>query len=162
VHELGEESRGDIRTARGVPLRSLRLGLAGRADVVEFHREADGWRAFPVEHKRGKPKPDDSDRVQLCAQALCLEEMLGVEIPSGAVYYGRTRHRMEVVFDEPLRRKTGEAAKQLHELIGSAATPKPVYTKKCRSCSLSEQCLPRAIRKRSVRDYLAQVVGEEP
>ncbi len=99
VHEAGEDSRGTVRVARGLSLRSLRLGLIGKADVVEFHRVERGrWRPFPVEHKRGKPKPDESDKVQLCAQALCLEEMLGAEVPSGAIFYGRTRHRLEVAF----------------------------------------------------------------
>jgi len=75
VHEEGDESRGDIRIERGVSLRSLQLGLIGKADVIEYHRQPDGsWQAFPVEYKRGKPKPDDSDKIQLCAQAICLEE----------------------------------------------------------------------------------------
>ncbi len=163
VHEAGEESRGRVRVARGLSLRSLRLGLIGKADVVEFHRvELGKWRPFPVEHKRGKPKPDESDKVQLCAQALCLEEMLGVEVPSGALFYGRTRHRLEVAFDEALREATEKAAGQVHELIGSGNTPKPVYTKKCKSCSLIERCLPQALcKKRSVKSYLTQVLEEE-
>ena len=163
VHEAGEESRGTVRIARGVSLRSLRLGLIGKADVVEFHRvERDRWRPFPVEHKRGKPKPDESDKVQLCAQALCLEEMLGVEVPSGALFYGRTRHRLEVAFDEVLREATEKAAGRVHELIGSGNTPKPVYTKKCKSCSLIDQCLPQALyKKRSVKAYLTQVLEEQ-
>ena len=163
VHEAGEESRGSVRIARGVSIRSLRLGLIGKADVVEFHRVERGrWRPFPVEHKRGKPKPDESDKVQLCAQALCLEEMLGVEVPSGAIFYGRTRHRLEVAFDEALREATEKAAGQVHELIGSGNTPKPVYTKKCKSCSLIDQCLPQALyKKRSVKAYLTQVLEEE-
>jgi len=163
VHEAGEESRGNVRVARGVSLRSLRLGLIGKADVVEFHRVEPGkWRPFPVEHKRGKPKPDESDKVQLCAQALCLEEMLGVEVPSGALFYGRTRHRLEVAFDEALREATGKAAGQVHELIRSGNTPKPVYAKKCKSCSLVERCLPQALyKKRSVKAYLTQAVEEK-
>jgi len=163
VHEAGEESRGSVRIARGVSIRSLRLGLIGKADVVEFHRvERDRWRPFPVEHKRGKPKPDESDKVQLCAQALCLEEMLGVEVPSGALFYGRTRHRLEVAFDEVLREATEKAAGRVHELIGSGNTPKPVYTKKCKSCSLIDQCLPQALyKKRSVKAYLTQVLEEQ-
>lgn len=144
VHEAGWESRGDVRTARDVSLRSLRLGLIGKSDVVEFHgRTGRIWRPFPVEHKRGKPKPDESDRVQLCAQALCLEEMLGVDIAAGAIFYGKTRHRMDVDFDAPLREETEKAAARLHELIESGKTPEPLYTKKCRSCSLVDQCLPQ-------------------
>lgn len=164
VHEEGEESRGKVRIARGVSLRSLRLGLIGKADVVEFHRTEGGkWRPFPVEHKRGKPKPDECDKVQLCAQALCLEEMLGTEVPSGALFYGRTRHRLDVGFDEVLRNETEKAAGQLHKLIRSGVTPKPVYnTKKCKSCSLMDRCLPQVFRKkRSVRDYLTQILEEK-
>jgi CRISPR-associated exonuclease Cas4 len=163
VHEAGEESRGKVRIERGVPLRSLKLGLIGKADVVEFHLlEGDKWQPYPVEHKRGKPKPDECDKVQLCAQALCLEEMLGVEVPSGAVFYGRTRHRLDVEFDQALRDETARTAAQAHELIRSGTTPKPVYTKKCKNCSLMNQCLPQVLHKeRSVKGYLRQVLGEE-
>jgi CRISPR-associated exonuclease Cas4 len=163
VHEVGEESRGNVRVARGVSLRSLRLGLIGKADVVEFHWVEQGkWRPFPVEHKRGKPKPEDSDKVQLCAQALCLEVMLGAEVPSGALFYGRTRHRLDVAFDDALRDETEKAAGKLHELIGSGKTPKPVYAKKCKSCSLMDRCLPQVFRKKqSVRGYLALMLEEE-
>lgn len=163
VHELGAESRGNVRIERGVPLRSVRLGLIGKADLVEFHRMEGGkWRPFPVEYKRGKPKPDESDLVQLCAQALCLEEMLGVEVRSGALFYGQTRHRLDVRFDEALRVETEKTARHLQELIRSGNTPKPVYTKKCKSCSLLDQCLPQVLRKeKSVRRYLTQMLKEE-
>jgi len=163
VHEVDEELRGNVRIERGVSLRSLKLGLIGKADVVEFHRMEGGKsRPFPVEHKRGKPKPDESDKVQLCAQALCLEEMLSVEVPSGAIFYGRTRRRLDVKFDESLRKETKDAARQVHDLIRSGSTPKPVYTKKCKSCSLIDQCLPQVLhKKRSVRAYLTQVLKEE-
>ena len=163
VHEAGEESRGNVRTARGVSLRSLKLGLIGKADVVEFHRAEGGvWRPFPVEYKLGKPKGDDSDRVQLCAQALCLEEMLGTVVPAGAIFYGKTRHRLNVGFDETLRKETERVAGQLHELIGSGLTPGPVYSKKCKSCSLMDRCLPQVLRKkRSVRGYLTQMLEED-
>lgn len=163
VHEEGEESRPGVKIARGVPLRSLRLGLSGKADAVEFIREADLWRPFPVEHKRGKPKPDECDSIQLCAQALCLEEMLGVEVPAGAIFYGRTRRRLEVAFDRGLREKTEAAADRLHELVEKRQTPAPVYSKKCRACSLADLCLPRAIQKnRSVWEYLARALEEGP
>ena len=112
VHEEGSEMRAGVRIERGVSLRSLRLGLIGKADVVEFHRREDGiWRPFPVEYKRGKPKPDHCDKIQLCAQALCLEEMIQAEIPGGALFYGQTRRRLDVVFDNNLRRETEEAAR---------------------------------------------------
>jgi CRISPR-associated exonuclease Cas4 len=163
VHEGGEESRGDVRIERGVPLRSLKLGLVGKADVVEFHRtEGDEWAPFPVEHKRGKPKPDQCDKVQLCGQAMCLEEMLGIEVSSGAIFYGRTRHRLNVEFDNSLRAETEKVARQAHELIRSGTTPKPVFTKKCKTCSLSERCLPQVFQKgRSVKRYLTQALREE-
>lgn len=162
VHEEGRESRGDIRIEYGVSIRSLRLGLVGKADVVEFHRETDGsWRPFPVEHKRGKPKPDHSDMIQLCAQALCLEEMLDVHIPGGAIFYGRTRRRLDVAFDDALRRETEETAKRVHTLIESGQTPSPVYAKRCESCSLVADCLPKTIQKRrSVENYLTRVLKD--
>ncbi|HOG17890.1 MAG: CRISPR-associated protein Cas4/endonuclease Cas1 fusion [Syntrophaceae bacterium PtaU1.Bin231] len=163
VHDEGRESRNDIRIERGVPLRSLRLGLIGKADVVEFHRQVDGsWLPFPVEYKRGKPKADDCDKVQLCAQAICLEEMLDAAIPEGALFYGQTRRRLDVVFDEALRRKTEETARCAQELIASGRTPPPVYAKRCESCSLMAECLPKTIQKRrSVKGYLARVLGSE-
>jgi CRISPR-associated exonuclease Cas4 len=101
VHEQEGESRAGVRIERGLPLRSLRLGLVGVADVVEFHPlPGGGWRPFPVEYKRGKPKPDRCDEVQLCAQAMCLEEMMEVEVPQGSLFYGKTRHRHDVAFNE--------------------------------------------------------------
>jgi CRISPR-associated exonuclease Cas4 len=162
VHEESRESResrGDIRIDYGV---SLRLGLIGKADVVEFHRWPDGsWQPFPVEYKRGKPKADDCDKVQLCAQAICLEEMLSVAIPAGALFYGQTRHRLDVAFDETLRRETEETARRAHSLIASGRTPPPIYEKRCESCSLMADCLPKTIQKRrSVKSYLTRILGE--
>jgi len=162
AHEEGEESRGDLRIARAVMLRSFRLGLIGMADVVEFHRMEDGrWQPFPVEYKRGKPKMDDCDKVQLCAQAICLEEMLSVEIPGGALFYGKTRRRLDVAFDADLRRKTEAIARQTHELIASGRTPPPVYGKYCESCSLIEGCLPKKMqKKRPVKAYLSRMLSD--
>ena len=162
VHEEDRVSRGNVRIESGVPLRSLRLGLIGKAAVVEFHRTSDeDWQPFPVEYKRGKPKMDHCDKVQLCAQAMCLEEMLNAHIPAGAIFYGQTRHRLDVVFDEALRRETEAAAKQAHALIESGCTPKPVYAKRCERCSLKVECLPKTMqKKRSVKTYLTRVTGE--
>ena len=159
VHEQDRESRGNVRIEYGLPLRSLRVGLVGKADVVEFHQLDKGtWQPFPVEYKRGKPKPDHCDLIQLCAQATCLEEMLSVSVPSGAIFYGRTRRRLDVSFDESLRQETEEAAKQAHQLIRSGVTPPPVYEKRCESCSLIGECLPKAIgKKSSVKRYLARM-----
>ncbi|MEW6418061.1 MAG: CRISPR-associated protein Cas4 [Nitrospirota bacterium] len=153
------ESRGNVRIEYGVPIRSLKLGLIGKADVVEFHKQDDKWIPFPVEYKRGKPKMDDCDKVQLCAQAICLEEMLNVEIKSGALFYGRTRRREDVVFDEKLRLETEDAANKAHELIESGTTPKAEYSKKCKKCSLYELCMPKVSRK--VNNYLLKAVEKE-
>jgi len=136
--------------------------LIGKADVVEYHRQVDGsWRPYPVEYKRGKPKLDDSDRVQLCAQALCLEEMLNVEISGGAIFYGKTRHRLDVIFDDALRKETEAAAEKTHALLDAGKTPKPFYAKRCESCSLLAECLPKTVqKKRSVKNYLTRMIGE--
>lgn len=162
------ESRGDVRIARSLPLRSHRLGLVGKADVVELHRTGDDgarlpglpgrWRPFPVEYKRGRPKSHDADRVQLCAQALCLEEMLGVVVPRGALFYGKTRRREEVAFDAELRETTERAAAQVHELLASGVTPPAVLEPKCKRCSLRPLCRPDAAG-RSVRDYLHRALA---
>ena len=163
------ESRSNIRIEYGMPLRSLRLGLTGKADVVEFHllneeslsgsKSKEKWQPFPVEYKRGRPKKDNCDKVQLCAQALCLEEMLKTEIPGGALFYGKTRRRQDVAFDRALRLETEKAAKRVHELIKAEKTPKPVYSKKCDSCSFVGLCLPKTIEKnRSVNRYLKNAI----
>ena len=163
VDTANKESRRNVRIEYGVPMRSLRLGLIGKADVVEFHRKNDGtWLPFPVEYKRGKPKSDNCDKVQLCAQALCLEEMLNVEIPEGSLFYGQTRRREDVVIDKSLRMKTEEAAKKVHELVESGITPKAEYSEKCKKCSLLELCMPKACGKiKSVSKYLLSAMEEE-
>jgi len=160
VHEEGNESRGDVRIARGVPLRSLELGIVGMADVVEFHRiDKNQWQPFPVEYKRGKPKYDHSDAIQLCAQAMCLEEMLSIAVPKGALFYGRTRRRFDVLFDDSLRIEVHETARRVHELIASGITPPPVYEKRCESCSLIGECMPKNIGKHSsVKRYLKRMI----
>lgn len=184
VDETGprREKRGDLVISRGPPLRSFELGLSGRADVVEFHRvidpatvegpAADGmppavrlegikgwWRPFPVDHKRGKPKADRCDEVQLCAQSLCLEEMLGGVVPEGALFYGKNQRRLEVVFDEALRELTVDSARRLHELIDSGRTPRAVKEPKCKNCSLVELCLPETMNQgRSAKAYLRRMI----
>lgn len=163
VHEREDETRRDVRIARGLRLRSLALGLIGQADAVEFHRQPDGtWRPFPVEYKRGAAKPGDCDRVQLCAQALCLEEMLDQSIPAGALFYGATRRREEVVFSADLRALTARTAARLHDLIGAGITPPAVYDKRCEACSLIELCRPRLDgRSGSVASYLARMLNSK-
>lgn len=171
------ESRGDIRIVRGLTLRSPRLGLVGRADVVEFRRLAPGeenargaislpgvtglWRLIPVEYKRGRPKAHRADEVQLCAQGLCLEEMLGAEVSDGALFYGLPRRRTEVAFDPELRRLTEETAARFHEIMGRRTTPMAVLEPKCERCSLRDACLPNASTK-SAQNYLGRFLRAIP
>ena len=152
LHEKVDEGRGEsrpgVRITRSLQLRSEALGLHGVADVVELHRRPDGgWQPFPVEYKRGKPKAHDADLVQLCAQAMCLEEGFGVPVTEGALFYGQTRRRLDVLFDEGLRELTRRTAARLHELIESGKTPRAVREKKCEACSLLEVCLPDAMSR---------------
>jgi CRISPR-associated exonuclease Cas4 len=157
LHERADSGKnvrqGGVRSVRTLPIHSRRLGLTGQADVVEFH--ADGT-VFPVEYKRGKPKANRCDEVQLCAQALCLEEMLDVEIASGALFYGQQRRRKTVLFDGELRQLTETTIARVHKLFENGATPLADYAKKCEQCSLAAACLPKSCTaSRSVRKYLA-------
>ena len=135
----GESQRRGVRTVRGMALHSARLGLSGRADIVEFHPDP-----CPVEYKRGKSKPNDCDTVQLCAQALCLEEMLQTSIASGAIFYGAPRRRQEVLFTPELRSRTEELAATMHLLYANKQTPTAHPGPYCKSCSLVDLCLPNA------------------
>jgi CRISPR-associated exonuclease Cas4 len=146
THEGPDESRPGLRITRGLPVCSLELGLSGQCDVVEFHE--DLRRIFLVEYKRGKPKSHGADRVQLCAQALCLEEMLECPVEGGALFYGQRRRRTEVAFDKDLRQLTRDSTERLHELIASGITPVAAREKKCERCSLLPLCLPDALRFR--------------
>jgi CRISPR-associated exonuclease Cas4 len=163
AHEGPVEQRAGIRITRGLPLRSFRLGLVGKADIVEFRREGHPpvERAFPVEYKRGRPKRHDADKVQLCAQALCLEEMLETSVPAGALFYGRTRRRVEVLFDDRLRTLAEATARRLRTLIDSGRTPRAVREPKCDACSLLELCLPDAMDPlQPAAAYLARALAE--
>lgn len=146
------EVRKDVIIARSVPVASYRLGLSGVCDVVEFTRsergvtlrERDGlFLPAPVEYKRGRPKRDPMDEAQLCAQAMCLEEMLLVEIPRGWMFYGQTRHRFEVEFTSELRNLVSDAAAEMHAYFDRGYTPRVKPHKGCRSCSLADLCLPQ-------------------
>jgi CRISPR-associated exonuclease Cas4 len=144
AHDGPDELKAGVRIVRGLAVKSEVLGLSGQCDVVEF--AADGS-VLPVEYKRGKPKAHQADEVQLCAQALSLEEMLGAAIHEGRIFYGQTRRRMDVIFDAELRELTVETARRLHELIESRGTPPAVYEeRKCDACSLIELCMPQAMR----------------
>lgn len=166
VHSADTESRQGIRIVRGLRVRSLELGLVGQVDVVEFHEAETGielsneegfWRPLPVEYKRGRSKVDDCDRVQLCAQAMCLEDMLRSKIEYGAIFYGRPRRRERVKLTASLRQKTESLARELHQLYAARTTPKAKYQKKCKSCSLLESCMPSITgTKKDIRHYLAK------
>lgn len=157
VDDGESEFRGDSCTIRSVRLRSLQLGLAGIADVIELKRTSkdlggvalpnlDGyWAVKPIEYKRGRQKADNCDAVQLCAQAICLEEMLGCIIVEGAIFYGEPRRRTSIVFDQSLRLQTITLAHRMHTLFSAKITPKGKYEKKCKSCSLFELCRPDKI-----------------
>lgn len=162
AHDGQDETRDGVRVTHGMALRSLRLGLVGQADVVEFRISADDAvpQPFPIEYKRGKPKVHDADRVQLCAQALCLEEMLSVEIPCGSLYYGTIRRRKGVPFDETLRTLTERTVTRLHELFASGRTPRSVRERKCDQCSLLNICMPDALSLgRSARRYTERALA---
>lgn len=167
------ESRRDTRIAATLRLVSWRLGVAGIADMVEFHRVGDAdscgavlpnargrWIPFPVEYKRGRPSGRKADEVQLCAQAMCLEEMLDVEVPSGALFYGETRRRVDVAFDVELRGLTVRTAEAVHGLLLGHRIPPAEYGKWCESCSLVDDCQPKR-QGRSARAWIERRLSEE-
>lgn len=172
AHDGPDETRVGVRVVRGLAVKSEALGISGQCDVVEFHEHGakslehgEGHLVLPIEYKRGKPKAHRADEVQLCAQAMCLEEMLGIRaipgpcgedsgqeclgyvIPEGRIFYGQTRRRTDVVFDAELRALTADTARRLREMIASRRTPPAVYEeRKCEACSLKELCMPKAMR----------------
>lgn len=175
VHETEREARGGIIIARGLSLRSLKLGLVGKADVVEFIAidsageqkgiRLDGqpglWKPFPVEYKRGKPKIDRSDEIQLCAQALCLEEMLKVTIFEGALFYGQPHRRSIIKFNDSLKADTEKTVERLHTMTRTEKTPEAVFTKKCISCSFYDSCLPKSAGGgKSATAYVKQMIED--
>lgn len=158
-HEL----RGDVLILRGLRVFSNTLGISGTCDVVEFHRDLGGialrgyegtWKPYPVEYKRGQPKENDADRLQLCAQAMCMEEMLLCDIPQGSLYYGETRRREVVVLDAPLRAQVCTMLEQMRHYQRAGYTPKARPTKGCNACSLRDVCLPRLGRLADVSSYI--------
>jgi len=163
------EKRGDCITVRGLKISSSRLGISGECDVVEFHENKGGvpirnyggtYQPYPVEYKRGKSKIDDCDRLQLCAQAVCLEEMLGCEISEGALFYGEPRRREICLFSTELRNKLKELTEKMHSLFERQHTPKGVAGTNCNGCSLKDLCLPKLSKKtdKSVQEYLESVL----
>ncbi len=167
--EHRRERRGNTLILRGLPVFSRTLGLSGKCDVTEFHADPSGvplageeglWRPYPVEYKRGTPKSGDEDKLQLCTQAMCLEEMLCCDVPEGALFYGETRRRLNVSFDLELRQSVASLTEEMHLLFYRGHTPKVKPTKACSACSLKEICLPSLGRKKPVGDYLRQAMEE--
>lgn len=157
VHSGTAQTRGNVKTVTGLSLRSSALGLVGQADMVEFHRRDAVWHPYPVEYKRGRPKSIDADRVQLCAQALCLEEMLGLPVPEGALFYGKIRRRTTVFFDTALREATITVTAAVRAMLDTGRTPLPPTTANtiCAACSLCEDCMPLIFTQRpSANRYL--------
>jgi CRISPR-associated exonuclease Cas4 len=162
VDQPDKQKRGDIRTVRSMRLSHAGLGIEGVADVVEYQRQADGGeRPFPIEYKRGKPKQHRADEVQLCAQALCLEEMEASDVPEGALFYGEVRRRHPVVFDADLRELTLQIIQACREIVQTKVTPKAIYQAgKCRNCSLIDQCHPQHF-KQSASTWLADQLKDD-
>ncbi|HHT15544.1 MAG TPA: CRISPR-associated protein Cas4 [Clostridiales bacterium] len=171
VHkDTGHELRGDVLTVRGLRIASHRLKISGVCDAVEFHQREDGvelkgfrglWLPFPVEYKCGAPKPHDADRLQLCAQAVCLEEMLLCTINEGALFYGKTRRRERVLFDEPLRSALYTAVERMHNLLKRGHTPKAKKHKSCDACSLQSVCLPALTVQEKSEQYVHRHLMED-
>jgi len=166
AHDEGSfEKRGDLLIVRGLRISSRELGLSGQCDVVEFHRDDEGvklfgyegkWTPVPVEYKHGAPKEDNADELQLCAQAICLEEMFQIRIPDGYLFYGENRRRSHVEFTKDLREAVKKAAREMHDLFQKGYTPNVKPTKKCRACSLEDLCLPKLQKTVKVRTYIEQ------
>ena len=172
AHNTGfQESRGDRFITRGVSVCSSELGVSGQCDVLEYHRDSTGipiagkdglWQPYPVEYKRGSPREDTGDTLQLCGQAMCLESMLCCDIPEGALYYGEVRRREKVAFTPELRNQVRQMLAEMHELYRRGYTPKVKPTKSCNACSMKDLCLPRLMKTRSVSAYLREAMEETP
>lgn len=158
-----KEKRGDLIISRGMAIFSRTLGITGTCDVVELHKSTEGVNIFgregtyipvPVEYKRGKPKEDESDVLQLCAQAMCLEEMLLCEIPEAFLFYGETKRRLKIILDDELRGRVKTIFKEMHDLYDKRYTPKVKLSKSCKACSLTEICMPKLCKNPSVMNYI--------
>jgi CRISPR-associated exonuclease Cas4 len=171
VDEGYQEFRKGKRQYSGLHVKSHKYHIYGQTDLVEaFQDEARGqkvdsfglkgsWLLFPVEFKRGKPKEHDADKIQLCAQALCLEEMTGTEIPEGSIFYGKVKKRLDISFDSALRKKTAEFIKIAHEILKEGKLPEPVFGKHCKMCSLFEICMPQKFSTRKLNAYKKELLG---
>lgn len=163
------ESRGSVLLSRAMPVSSAALRLTGECDMVELRRDESGisihgregrWRLYPVEYKRGKPDERGADELQLCAQAMCLEEMFVTDISEGSIYYGETRKRMPVALTEELRARVRATANEMHELFRRGYTPKAHMTKVCKSCSMIEICQPTLAKMSSASEYIRRMLEE--
>ncbi|MEJ1978448.1 MAG: CRISPR-associated protein Cas4 [Acetobacteraceae bacterium] len=155
------DRRAGVRTVRDLSIRSLALGVTGKADAVELRGRGADLRPYPVEYKRGRPKAHRADEVQLCAQAICLEEMFAVPVPEGALFYGETKRRMVVAFDADLRALTAVIAAEVRQMIAENRTPPPVYQPACHKCSLEALCSPKRLEKPpSVARWLASQIAD--
>jgi CRISPR-associated exonuclease Cas4 len=171
VHDASlHEKRGDTVTARAMAVSSARLGLSGECDAVEFRKDSGGIEIFgldgrysvtPIEYKRGAPKADESDIMQLAAQAMCLEEMLCCDIPVGFLFYGDTRHRLKVEIDAALRSRVEKAVCEMHDMFSRKYTPKVKRSKACNACSLKEICLPVLCSEKSAEKYMRDMLGSD-
>lgn len=171
AHDETCKERGRDRIiVRGLRVSSAELGISGACDVVEFIRSERGaklageegaWQPYPVEYKRGSSKISDTDRLQLCAQAMCLEEMLGCAVPEGSLYYGETRRRERVDLSEELRSQVRQMLSEMHDTYRRGHTPKVKTGKHCNACSLKELCLPALCRTSSARAFIQSRIGEE-
>ena len=171
VHDPSvKEKRKETLLVRALPVSSKELGVSGECDLVEFHKCEDGitlsghrglYSVFPVEYKKGKPKITDEDKLQLTAQAMCLEEMFSTTISEGALYYGETRRRENITFSQELRDEVKEIFQEMHQYYERGYTPKVKKSKACNSCSLKEICLPKLEKTISVSDYIAQALKED-
>ena len=163
------EKRPGLITMRGLRVHSRRLNVTGICDVVEFRQQEDGislpgyeghWQPYPVEYKRGRPKTHDADELQLCAQAMCLEEMLLCSVPEGSLYYGEPRRRTGVAFSTDMRQRVETLLAEMHQHMQRGYTPRPRQTKSCQACSLRDLCLPGLGKAPSVSDYIGQHIKE--
>lgn len=172
AHDPGfRERRGDLLTVRDLRVSSHTLGVSGACDVVEFRLSPNGvplagqdglYIPFPVEYKHGKPRSDNANELQLCAQAMCLEEQLCCDIPQGALFFGQMRRRVAVDFTPGLRLEVKQLLEQMHELFRRGTTPKVKPSTACNACSLKELCLPKLLRGHSVQGYLQKQMEDAP
>ncbi len=168
AHDEGSfEKRGDLLIVRGLRVSSHELGVSGQCDVVEFHQEETGvevfgydgkWNLVPVEYKHGAPKGNNADELQLCAQAICLEEMFQTSIPDGYLYYGENRRRSYVEFTDNLRGEVKKITEEMHDLFTKGYTPNVKPTKQCKACSLENLCVPKLQKTIKVREYIEQSI----